>query len=38
MELSQIIINKKGKVEDTFSSLTNHLQKIISKVENLINN
>ncbi len=34
----KILINKEGKVEDTFSSLTKPMsQKIISKINNLIN-
>ncbi len=35
----KILINKNGRVEDTYSSLTNpKSKKIISKIENLINN
>ncbi len=35
----KILINKSGRIEDTYSSLTNpKSKKIISKIENLINN
>ena len=38
MEFSQNLINKEGKVEDTFSSLTKPMsQKIISKINKMIN-
>ena len=34
----KILINKDGKIEDTFSSLTNPISnKIISKIEELLN-